>query len=136
MIQIKAFKFDVRFGPKADIRLFNHLVGDSKDAWWNGEAENLRGLEINNRIEFGRLQRPVFLCAKPARDPDGECGLLAATTKLEPDGIEQGTFGNPYFHVRLADGRTGYIQVTNFIALTTDVDLEKAAAECERRGEP
>jgi hypothetical protein len=82
------------------------------------------------------VQRPVFLCAKPARDPDGECGLLTATTKLEPDGIEQGTFGNPYFHVRLADGRTGYIEVTNFIALTTDIDLEKAAAECKRRGEP
>jgi hypothetical protein len=56
--------------------------------------------------------------------------------KAGADGIEKGTFGNPYFHVRLADGRTGYIEVTNFIALTTDIDLEKAAAECKRRGEP
>jgi hypothetical protein len=35
------------------------------------------------------VQRPVFLCAKPARDPDGECGLLAVTTKLEQTGSKK-----------------------------------------------
>jgi hypothetical protein len=82
------------------------------------------------------VQVPVFLCAKPARDPEGECGLLSVTTKLQPDGIEQCTFGNPYFHVKLGDSRTGYIEATDFVVHTTDIDLEKAAAECKRRGNP
>lgn len=31
---------------------------------------------------------PVFLCTKPAHDPEGECTLVAVTTKLQADGIE------------------------------------------------
>ena len=79
---------------------------------------------------------PVFLCTKPAKDPEGECTLVAVTSKLQPDGIEQGTFGNPYYHVKLADGRTGYVDASTFALETTEIDLVKEAAECKRRGEP
>jgi len=79
---------------------------------------------------------PVFLCTKPASNPEGECTLVAVTTKLQPDGIEEGMFGNPYYHVKLADGRTGYVNASSFAVETTEVDLQKAAADCKRRGNP
>src|SRR4051812_11357729 len=34
---------------------FNHLVGDGKHARWNGDAERLGRLEIDDQIEFGGL---------------------------------------------------------------------------------
>src|SRR5262245_64190387 len=52
---------DVCFGPKADIRTrlvssaFDDLVGAGKDCRRNGEAESLRGLEVDEEFEFGRL---------------------------------------------------------------------------------
>jgi hypothetical protein len=58
------------------------------------------------------------------------------TTRLQPDGIEEGVFGNPYYHVKLADGRTGYVNASTFAVETTEADLEKVAAECKRQGEP
>jgi hypothetical protein len=82
------------------------------------------------------VEVPVFLCKRPAYDPEGECELVGVITKLQPDGIEQGTFGAPYYHVRLADGRTGYVDAFSFVSNTTAIDLEKAAAECKRRGGP
>src|SRR5712691_226127 len=39
---------------------FDHLVGAGKHCWWNGEAESLRGLEIDGQLELGRrLYRQV-----------------------------------------------------------------------------
>jgi hypothetical protein len=35
--------------------LFDNFVGDSKHPWWNGEAEHLGRLEIEDEFEFGRL---------------------------------------------------------------------------------
>jgi hypothetical protein len=35
--------------------LFDHLVGTGEYAGRNGDAERLRGLEIYNQFEFGRL---------------------------------------------------------------------------------
>jgi hypothetical protein len=82
------------------------------------------------------VRMPVFLCTHPAKNPEGDCIVLVVTTKLQPDGIEEGTFGNPYYHVRLADGRAGYVDAFEFKWQTTDVDLQKAEAECVRRGKP
>ena len=36
--------------------LFDHLVGASKKCRWNFEAERLRGLEIDDEIEFDWLR--------------------------------------------------------------------------------
>lgn len=79
---------------------------------------------------------PVTLCTRPAKNPEGECIVLAVTTKLQPDAIEEGTFGVPYYHVKLADGRAGYVDASTFKWQTTGMDLEKAEADCRRRGEP
>jgi len=35
--------------------LFDHLVGDGKHARWNCQAELLAGLEVDGKLEFGRL---------------------------------------------------------------------------------
>ena len=34
---------------------FDHRVGDREHSRWNGEAEGLRGLEVDGELEFGRL---------------------------------------------------------------------------------
>ena len=57
-------------------------------------------------------------------------------TKLQPDGIERGITSDAYYHVRLEDGRTGYISVLELEKFGTDVDPAEAAAECRRRDEP
>jgi hypothetical protein len=46
---------DVCLGPKADIALFNHLVGERDQRGRYGEAESLGGLEVNYEIKFGGL---------------------------------------------------------------------------------
>ena len=52
---------DVRFVPIADTPpLFDHLVGAGKYCRRNGEAERLRGFEIDHKFVFGRgLDRKV-----------------------------------------------------------------------------
>ncbi len=42
----------------------------------------------------------------------------------------------PYYHVKLSDGRAGYIMALELKIGTTDIDPAIAAAECKRRGEP
>lgn len=111
--------------PKAVIASYDHEKFLHEKAKYEPEI----GKDLWVRI-------PVFLCTKPASNPEGECTLVAVTTKLQPDGIEEGMFGNPYYHVKLADGRTGYVNASTFAVETTENDLEKAAAECKRRGEP
>jgi hypothetical protein len=50
--------------------------------------------------------------------------------------MEKGEFGHPYYHAKLTDGRSGYFPASDLQLTLTDVDLEKAAAECKRRGNP
>ena len=64
------------------------------------------------------------------------CTSIPEGTKLQPDGIERGITSDAYYHVRLEDGRTGYISVLELERFGTDVDPAEAAAECRRRGEP
>jgi len=35
--------------------LFDHLVGDSEQRWWHREAECFGGLEVDHKLELGRL---------------------------------------------------------------------------------
>ena len=42
---------------------------------------------------------------------------------------------DPYYHITLDDGRSGYFSVVQLFK-ATDIDPAVAAAECKRRGEP
>jgi len=33
----------------------DHLIGASKQSWWNSEAHGLSCLEIDDQLKFGRL---------------------------------------------------------------------------------
>ena len=45
---------NVRFVPIADIAaLFDHLIGDRKQARWNCKPERFGGLEIDRQLELG-----------------------------------------------------------------------------------
>ena len=55
--------------------LFDHLVGARRQAGWHLQAEGLRGLEIDDQLELGRLlnrQITRLLAFENARgvDPD------------------------------------------------------------------
>jgi hypothetical protein len=80
----------VRFAPKADKRadvslcplsaisgceqsqqgrpLFDHLVGTAEQHRWDGKAERLGGLEINDEIELGGLLHGKIGGLCPAQD--------------------------------------------------------------------
>src|SRR5262249_40801231 len=44
---------DVRFGPIADIRLLDHLIGAGEQRRWHRKAKRLGGLEIDGELKFG-----------------------------------------------------------------------------------
>lgn len=76
-----------------------------------------------------------FICATP-RSNELDCQLIPRGSKLRPDGVERGITSDAYYHVKLEDGRTGYISAFELVSFGTDVDPAQAAAECKRRGEP
>jgi hypothetical protein len=76
-----------------------------------------------------------FLCPTPTTNVI-DCTSIPPGTKLQTDGIERGVTSNAYYHVRLEDGRTGYLAVLDLVRFATDVDPVQAAADCKRRGEP
>src|SRR5450631_4468520 len=47
----------VRLVPTRDSKsfLFDHLVGECEQLVWNGEAQRLRSLEVDDQLELGRL---------------------------------------------------------------------------------
>jgi hypothetical protein len=103
------------------------------------DTEKFRREKVQYEPNIGKdywVRIPLFVCNKPANNPSGECSLANVTTKFQPDGIEQGPFGNPYYHVKLTDGRTGYILASELRANATDIDLDKVAAECKCHGNP
>src|SRR5262249_955834 len=51
----KAETKDVRFGPKADIVLFDHFIGAGEQRRRHCEAECLRSLKIERKFEVGSL---------------------------------------------------------------------------------
>ena len=76
-----------------------------------------------------------FLCPTPLTNVI-DCTLIPAGTKLQTDGIERGVTSDAYYHVKLEDGRAGYISALDLVRFATDVDPVQAAAECKRRGDP
>src|SRR5262249_22260774 len=74
----------VRFGPKADMALllFDHFIRDGDYPWRHLDAEHSRRLEVDDELEFGRLQhRQVGGCGS-FEDATGRDGDL---TKGIPD---------------------------------------------------
>jgi hypothetical protein len=91
------------------------------------------------------LARGVLLCEKPMLITATKCDPVEKNTRLQVDGLEQGfdeengvrhLNGMAFYRITLADGRAGYVLTSSFDGSTTTIDLEKAAAECKRRGEP
>jgi len=77
----------------------------------------------------------TFLCPTPKK-ASTDCVTIVAPTKLQVDGLEQGAYGTPYYHVRLSDGRSGYIMAADLKMYATDIDPAVTAADCKRRGDP
>lgn len=77
----------------------------------------------------------VFVCRAPDK-LGATCDPILTGAKLQADSLEQGKYGTPYYHVKLSDGRTGYVMALELKIGTTDVDPTIAAAECKRRGQP
>lgn len=76
-----------------------------------------------------------FLCPTPTTNVI-DCTSIPAGSKLQLDGIERGITSDAYYHVKLEDGRIGYIAALDLVRFGTDVDPAQAAAECKRRGNP
>jgi hypothetical protein len=74
-----AVQSNVRFGPLADIALFDHLVGAGEQRWWHGETEGPRGLEVNHQLVLGRClhwQVGRILAPENAIDVPGRASVL------------------------------------------------------------
>ena len=41
---------------RQNVSLFNHLVGGGEQRRWDGEAESLRGFEVDYQLELGWLR--------------------------------------------------------------------------------
>ena len=54
-----------------------------------------------------------FLCPTPTTNVI-DCTSIDAGSKLQLDGIQRGVTSDAYYHVKLEDGRTGYISAFNF----------------------
>ena len=54
---IRGHGWNVRFVPIADISqpLFDQLIGAARQGQWNGYAERLGGLKIDDQFDFGNL---------------------------------------------------------------------------------
>jgi hypothetical protein len=63
---------DVRFVPKADIgSLFDHLVGGHRQSLRHFQAERLRCPDVEDELEFSRLQEWQLRRFGTAQDPTG-----------------------------------------------------------------
>jgi hypothetical protein len=79
---------------------------------------------------------------------DGPTGLhcqafLQPGTHLKVDGLVPNhsevagtSIDDPYFHVVMDDGRSGYVAAAILPDMTTAVDPAVAAKECKKKGEP
>ena len=81
------------------------------------------------------LRTNTYLCPRPGSNIL-DCTSIPTGTKLQTDGIERGITSDANFHVKLEDGRTGYIDAFQLTRFATDIDPMQTAAECIRRGEP
>jgi hypothetical protein len=78
----------------------------------------------------------MAMCPVPTLIEDAKCETVAKGSKLQPDAIEEGSVGTAYYHVKLEDGRAGYISAHEVVHLATQIDPMQTAADCIRRGEP
>jgi hypothetical protein len=68
-------------------------------------------------------------CPVPTLIEDGKCEGIPKGTKFQPDAIEQGPAGGAYYHVKLEDGRAGYISAHEVVHLATQIDPMQTAAD-------
>jgi hypothetical protein len=68
----------------------------------------------------------AFLCDTPART-GAHCDPILTNTKLQTDSLEQGAYGTPYYHVKLGDGRSGYVMAADLKSGATQRRNAKAA---------
>jgi hypothetical protein len=52
--------------PEVSSPLFHDVVGEREEFIWNGEAERLGGLEVDDEIKFGRLLDRQLARLRPA----------------------------------------------------------------------
>lgn len=80
--------------------------------------------------------RKMALCPVPTLLADAKCETVAKGSKLQPDAVEEGPVGSPYYRVKLKDGRAGYISAHEVVNVATQTDPMQTAADCIRGGEP
>lgn len=79
-------------------------------------------------LEMSLCPVPTILAVK--------CETVTKGSKLQADAIEEGPVGTAHYHVKLEDGRAGYIQASELVVMATQTDPMQTAAECIRRGQP
>src|SRR6516165_5713385 len=57
------------YAPQQKAPLFDHLVGRGEQRWRNGEAERLRGRQIENELELRRLHDRQVRRLSTSEDP-------------------------------------------------------------------
>jgi hypothetical protein len=69
--------------------------------------------------------------------------FLDPGTHLKVDGLVPNhsevagkSIDDPYFHIVMDDGRSGFVATDIFPVMTTTIDPAVAAAECKRKGDP
>src|SRR5262249_28749214 len=98
---------DIKFSPSVSTiaaafenaspsrRSFDHLVGERKKRWRNGEAERLRGPQIDDQLELGRLfDRQVSGLFTPENPVHVDCrafrqGVKVGSVGHEPTGVRK-----------------------------------------------
>lgn len=118
----RALKVDltpVASSPLPSMQVYNGYVG--KEYWVSAKSYQL-------------CEGPTSLHCSQFLDQ----GTHLKVDSLVPNHSEVAgkSIDDPYFHVVLDDGRSGFVAADIFPAMTTTVDPAVAAAECKKKGDP
>ncbi len=122
-------------GPQAPGLTVDQQIASSE----NSEALKRAG---NNIGKSYWIETALAICEQPVANPgsDGRpCYIEGRGTKVTIDDVASDKYlpGQiAYYHLKLANGRSGYVLESALEAAATDKDPVVAAAECKRRGNP